>query len=192
MSQEKISIDAVIIRSIGVLIALFFLFSSPIVFAAPTPCPDVYTFEGPYSDCTNLCKAKGYTGGGSGSCGSITGACACSASTGGAGGSRAVTPGAATLVPNMGDNIPTFDNPLPQGPDIRIIAGDIIRTVLGIIGSIALVIFLYGGLQWMTSFGDENKITKGRETMIWAGMGLIIIFGSYVFVQFLLTTVLGS
>jgi hypothetical protein len=68
----------------------------------------------------------------------------------------------------------------------------VIRGVFGIIGTIALVIFIYGGFMWMTAFGEESKVKKGWDTMIWAGMGLAVIFGSYVAVDFILKAILGS
>ena len=102
-----------------------------------------------------------------------------------------MTPGVATPVADP-PGIAKFDNPLGNQVDIPLIAGDIIKKVLGIIGSVALVIFLYGGIQWMIATGDDTRVKKGLDTMIWAGLGLVIIFGSYVAVQFLLTAVLGS
>ena len=101
-----------------------------------------------------------------------------------------MTPGEASLVGPPGTV--KFDNPLGAELDLRLIAGNVIKAVLGIIGSVALVIFLYGGIQWMVAMGDDTKIKKGLDTMIWAGLGLVIIFGSYVAVQFLLRTLLGS
>jgi hypothetical protein len=62
----------------------------------------------------------------------------------------------------------------------------IIKYVLGVIGVVALIAFIYGGIMWMTSMGDTNKIAKGKNIMIWAVMGLIVIFASYAIVNLLL------
>lgn len=83
-------------------------------------------------------------------------------------------------------------NPLGDRTDIRKIVGDVIRAILGIIGTIALIIFFYGGIQWMTSLGEEARIKKGRETMVWAGLGLVVVFASYTIVQFIISRLLGS
>jgi hypothetical protein len=69
--------------------------------------------------------------------------------------------------------------------------GQIIKGLLGVVGSVALIMFVYGGFTWLTSAGDKNKITKGRDTMLWATLGLTIIFSSYTLVRFVLEKVTG-
>ncbi|MBI4253164.1 hypothetical protein HY623_03250 [Candidatus Uhrbacteria bacterium] len=80
----------------------------------------------------------------------------------------------------------------PFGPKFNVpeLIGDTLRRFLEIIGIIALVIFIYGGFLWMISLGDETRVKRGRETMIWAGMGLIAILGSYIVIKFILDAVL--
>ncbi len=82
-------------------------------------------------------------------------------------------------------------NPL-KTLDVPLLAGDIIRAILGILGIIALIIFIYGGMLWMTALGDETKVKRGLNTMVWAGAGMIVIFGSYALVQFILSKLLGG
>ena len=69
--------------------------------------------------------------------------------------------------------------------------GKIISAVLGIVGSVALLMFIFGGLVWMTAGGNEKKVSQGRDILMWAAIGLIIIFISYAAVRFLLGEVLG-
>lgn len=82
-------------------------------------------------------------------------------------------------------------NPLNTS-DIPTLIGRVLRMVFGLIGTIALVIFIYGGALWMTAFGEESKVKKGWDTMIWGAIGLVVIFGSYVAVDFILKAILGS
>ncbi|MEK7122975.1 MAG: pilin, partial [Patescibacteria group bacterium] len=86
---------------------------------------------------------------------------------------------------------PNFENPLKTA-NVPELVGNFFRAFFGLIGVIALVIFIYGGLLWMTSMGEEERVKRGRETMIWAGAGLIAILGSYAVVQFILRTVLNE
>lgn len=72
------------------------------------------------------------------------------------------------------------------------IIGNVLKGLFGIIGTIALVMFIFGGFLWMTAFGEESKVKKGWDTMIWAAMGLAVMFGSYVAVDFILKAILGS
>jgi len=64
--------------------------------------------------------------------------------------------------------------------------GKAIKTVLGILGAIALLIFVYGGFVWMTSGGSPEKIKTARMTLVWAVLGMAVIFLSYAAVDFVL------
>lgn len=78
----------------------------------------------------------------------------------------------------------------PQGKtSIPELLGSIINSVMGIIGSLALVMFIYGGATWMLSAGNQEQVTKGKNALIWATVGLVIIFTAYALVKFVLTTV---
>lgn len=86
----------------------------------------------------------------------------------------------------------SLNNPLGPTSDIPTIIGMALRGLFGVIGTIALIIFIYGGFLWMTAFGEEQKVKKGWDTMMWAGLGLVVMFGSYVAVEFILKAILGS
>ena len=73
-------------------------------------------------------------------------------------------------------------NPLETG-DIRIIIGRIIKVLLGLSGTAALAMFIYGGFTWMTSAGIPERITKGKKTLTWAVIGLAIMFTAYTLVD---------
>lgn len=66
----------------------------------------------------------------------------------------------------------------------QILSGRIISSLLGIVGSIALIMFVVGGFYWLTAGGNEERIKKGRQTLEWATFGLIVIFGAYVILKF--------
>ena len=87
----------------------------------------------------------------------------------------------------------SLPNPLGKGKtDIPTLLGNVINSVLGIIGSLALVMFIYGGATWMLSAGNQEQVTKGKNILIWATLGLVIIFTAYALVRFVLTTVTGA
>lgn len=76
-------------------------------------------------------------------------------------------------------------NPLGE-TDVRVIFGRVISAALSIVGTLALMMFVYGGVLWMTSRGDSKQITKGKDTITWAILGLVIIFASYTLVNALI------
>ena len=83
-------------------------------------------------------------------------------------------------------------NPLGDIKDPRQIIGNVIKAVLGIVGSLALAVFIYGGFMWVTSAGNEEKIKKGKEMIMWAAFGLAVIFLSYALVTFVINAVSGG
>ncbi|MBU1037107.1 pilin [Patescibacteria group bacterium] len=59
----------------------------------------------------------------------------------------------------------------------------LIYAFMGFTGILALIMFILGGFQWMTAGGNAEKIKKGRDTLIWAVLGLVIIFASYAILR---------
>lgn len=84
----------------------------------------------------------------------------------------------------------TLTNPLnpTNNPNYTIywLIGRIIAVVLGLVGSIALVMFIYGGIIWMTSAGSSERVKKGRDAILWAVIGMAVIFASYGLTKFLI------
>jgi TRAP-type C4-dicarboxylate transport system permease small subunit len=78
-------------------------------------------------------------------------------------------------------------NPL-KANSIPELAGLIINVVLGLTGSVALIMFIYGGLLWMLSGGNADRVKQGRDTFIWSILGLVVIFSSYILVKFIFDT----
>jgi len=79
----------------------------------------------------------------------------------------------------------TLINPVGED-DPRVIIGTAIKGALSILGSLALAMFVYGGFVWMLSFGSPDKVKKGRDILVWAFIGLVIIFASYAIVSFVM------
>lgn len=78
-------------------------------------------------------------------------------------------------------------NPLGAGADIPEIIARVIKAVLGLVGSIGLLMFIYGGFLWLTAGGSEERVKKGREVLTWAVIGLATIFTSYAILNFIIS-----
>jgi hypothetical protein len=89
---------------------------------------------------------------------------------------------------------PAVSIPTPPGGSGSIpqIIGRIIRGALGLSGVVALLMFVWGGAQYMLAAGNSEKITKAKQTMVWATLGLVAIFGAYAAVSAILQTVQPS
>lgn len=57
--------------------------------------------------------------------------------------------------------------------------------LFGIIGALALAMFVYGGFILILSQGSPDKVKQGTGIMAAAVIGLLIAFGAYLLVQFL-------
>lgn len=69
--------------------------------------------------------------------------------------------------------------------------GQAIRLLLSFIGSIALILYIYAGILWMTAAGSSEQIEKAKQIFLWTSLGLVAMLGSYVVVRFLFGTVLN-
>lgn len=85
-----------------------------------------------------------------------------------------------------------LENPIGAGTDINTILGNGIKVALGIVGSLSLLVFVYGGFLWLTSAGSSEKVKKGWDTMIYAVIGLFVIFSSYAILNTVLNGIVGS
>ncbi len=68
----------------------------------------------------------------------------------------------------------------------------IIKLVLGFLGVIFVVLIIYSGFNWMTSAGNEEKISTAKKTMVAAIIGLTIILAAYAITYFVLDVVIEA
>lgn len=64
--------------------------------------------------------------------------------------------------------------------------------VLGVIGMICVIVIIIGGIQYMTSTGDPGKVKKGKDTIMYGIIGLVIVAFSAVIVNFVISTINNS
>lgn len=60
--------------------------------------------------------------------------------------------------------------------------------ILGIVGSLSLLVFIYGGVKFLASAGRSEWVEDGKKAIIGAVIGLIIVFASYTIINFVLQT----
>lgn len=71
--------------------------------------------------------------------------------------------------------------------DLVVMAVKIANLILGIVGSLALLFFIYGGFTFIFSGGKAETVSRGKLILTNAIIGLIIVFASYLIIQFALT-----
>jgi len=76
--------------------------------------------------------------------------------------------------------------------DLRVVIANIIRTAMGLLGIIAVLIVLYGGFKWMTSAGSDEKVGEAKKIITAGIIGLIIIITAYAIASFVVTSLITA
>ena len=88
-------------------------------------------------------------------------------------------------------NTQTIYDPL-GGANIPVILGGVIRGFAGIAGSIAFLMFIYGGIMYILSGGEGDKVKKATMILQNASIGIVLIFGAYAIVHSILEAILAD
>lgn len=78
------------------------------------------------------------------------------------------------------------NNPIAGSDGIILRVVNILSYVVGV-ASVIMIIF--GGLKFITSNGDSNNIASGRNTIIYALVGVVIFLASQLIIRFVLSRV---
>lgn len=85
-----------------------------------------------------------------------------------------------------------YDKSLTRATTLRQFVLNIVRFVLGFLGLGAVVVVIYGGILYVSSAGNEEGATKGKNAIKYAVIGIIIILGSFALVNTLLQAGTGT
>lgn len=66
------------------------------------------------------------------------------------------------------------------------------NTILYIVGIIAVVMLIIGGIKYVVSGGDSKKVTDAKNTVLYAIIGLVIAFLAFAIVNFVITALPNS
>lgn len=69
---------------------------------------------------------------------------------------------------------------------------NIAHYILGIVGALTLLMFIFGGFTWILSGGSSDKVQKGKDIIIGSVVGLLIVFSSYMIINFVSVNLLGG
>lgn len=67
----------------------------------------------------------------------------------------------------------------------------LIQLMLGFMGAVALLYFIWGGIQWLVSGGNADRVKRGQQIMINTMIALFIAFSSYLLTSFFVNDILG-
>jgi hypothetical protein len=64
----------------------------------------------------------------------------------------------------------------------------IVNILLFILGAIAVIMIIIGGIRYTTSNGDASAITSAKNTILYAVVGLVVAILAYAIVNFILAS----
>ena len=76
-------------------------------------------------------------------------------------------------------NVAGYSTTDPSQTTLIGLSQNVIKAVLSIVGIVFLGFALYAGIRWMTAQGNEENVTKSKDTLQAAIIGMIIIALSY-------------
>lgn len=79
-----------------------------------------------------------------------------------------------------------------NGDDLNNVIQTIINTVIFVVGMVAVVMIILGGVSYATSQGDTQKVKKGKDTILYGIIGLVIAILAFAIVNFVLSALVGG
>lgn len=68
----------------------------------------------------------------------------------------------------------------------------IINVLLFVIGAVAVIMLIYGGIRYTISGGDSASVTAAKNTILYAIVGIVVALLAYAIVNFVLTSLITT
>ena len=75
------------------------------------------------------------------------------------------------------------------GNDLNTVIQAIVNTIVFVVGIVAVVMIILGGIQYSTSQGDPGKVKKAKDTILYGIIGLVVAILAFAIVNFVLTSI---
>ena len=72
------------------------------------------------------------------------------------------------------------------------IAKDVVNIMFFIVGVMAVIMIIWGGIRYVLSAGNSAALTSAKNTIMYAVIGLIVASLAYTIVNFVINTVSGN
>ena len=100
----------------------------------------------------------------------------------GSGGGNGATGHAKTGVDNVNPGAET---------DLNKMISTILNVVFGVVGIVAVIMIIIGGISYTTSQGDSQKTQKAKNTIMYGLIGLVVVLLAFAIVNFVLNGLMG-
>ncbi len=76
--------------------------------------------------------------------------------------------------------------------DLNAMLSTLFSMVFGIIGVVAVIMIIIGGVNYTVSQGDSQKLQKSKSTILYGIIGLVIVLLAFAIVNFVLNGINGK
>lgn len=97
----------------------------------------------------------------------------------------------ATGLSNVQNGVTTTSNEA-GGLTMQQVINTVIGTMLFIVGLLAVVMLIYGGIRYVTSHGDKAQVTAAKETIMYAVVGLVVAIAAFAVINWITNDVFNS
>lgn len=78
-------------------------------------------------------------------------------------------------------------DPADDGSALPGFIQDIVNVLLYVIGAVAVIMLVLGGIRYTTSNGDSNQVTAAKNTIMYAIIGIVVAILAYAIVNFVIS-----
>ena len=75
---------------------------------------------------------------------------------------------------------------------LPVVIGRVLKVMLGLVGTLFLLLMVYAGLLYMTAKGDAKKIDSAKQMILGAIIGVVIVASAYSITSFVLEAATGQ
>lgn len=95
---------------------------------------------------------------------------------------RLIAPKLSVLIPDMDklENITCTEGNICNIPWLGQYIAGLQRYAIGIVGIIAVIVLMIGGIIWLTSGGNQGQTAQAKKIISGSIVGLFLVFGSYL------------
>jgi type IV secretory pathway VirB2 component (pilin) len=83
----------------------------------------------------------------------------------------------------LGANSTVSNSQVSSAPGLKVIATNVLTFLLSVVGIIAIISLVVGGVMYMTSYGDEKRMETGKKVFTYSIIGIVIALASLVIVK---------
>lgn len=91
----------------------------------------------------------------------------------------------ATMALDIKQDLPT-PSTTTKAVDPETMVEQVINIALWIVGVLAVIMLIWGGIKYATSAGDANKVTAAKNTIMYAVIGLVVALFAWAIVTFVI------